>query len=121
VRTKADRGKIFPRKDRARYESYENCVFKYNKVAGGLEGPKKNPAGWPEYRRRKKITPAHAVGPSRVALVFGTHKNMPREFPRGQKKKSTGWAEYRHRKIVAYLLKKWARRAHFTLEPRPKN
>ena len=86
MRTKADRGKIFPRKDRARYESYENCVFKSKKVAGGLEGPKKNPAGWPEYRRRKKITPAHAVGPSRVALVFGTHKNMPREFPRGQKK-----------------------------------
>jgi hypothetical protein len=30
-------------------------------------------------------------------------------------------AEYHHRKIVAYVLKKWARRAHFTLKPHPKN
>ncbi len=30
------------------------------------------------------------------------------------------WPEYHRRKITAYASKKWARRVHFTQEPRPK-
>lgn len=42
MRTKSERGKISPRKVRARHDSYENCIFKYNKFARGLLRPKKN-------------------------------------------------------------------------------
>ena len=59
-RTESERGKIFARKDVTPFGLQENFIFKENKSARGPWG-KKNVAGCPEYRRPKKIAPAHGA------------------------------------------------------------
>ena len=68
MRTKAERGKISARKHSRRHDLKDNSIFKENKSARVPRG-KKKVAGWPEYRRAKKIAPVHADAPSRLGLA----------------------------------------------------